>query len=498
MLVVWWWSVIQTWVGILGSLGMCAFMYLTRRPNVGALRGSAGRRLYDLHVQYMRDIPTADDVRKHVTSDGTEFVGPGVLTIQSSLYDGFSRLLGLHSLSMTGEITVLTGISSGIGFALAVEIASRGGQVYGCARSREVYASQQKCAMSDGRALYETAVATASGHVEDEWRNLPNGCHMLPQEYDPLYAGRVGVHADVFDRIHFTEVDVRDMDQVEEWIQKIRSTIGNGRVDHVYLGAKTQRPNDGAVRSAFDTYWSDIERGCQGDLGPPTRFDEYATRSHHHEVQVGYKFLIRCITKYLPDMNTQFTLVSDASILQLDNSLRRPAPGHFECQRANHDVVLFSKDLVPGCMYGSQYFVNVVYPETFATHLQRAPQIRLLNTSGTTPDHLDGGGQFYSEYTATTIQDRRDAQSVCRNGVVPGPPKAAMQILAIMKKHTGRGPADRPGVVLSGSVMSTRPMAALGLHTDDLLYPLVQLLNLFRTSALDMEYVGVQKSCYYL
>lgn len=182
---------------------------------------------------------------------------------------------------LSGNSYFITGMSSGIGFQLAVQLAKRGGRVFGYARTRAVFDVHKASAMATEES----------------------------QRY-PLYFGEVNVSSDVFERITFEEVDMRVKAQVDDYFER------HGATDFAHLagaflnaGISLNNPN-GAYRSMEDDL-----RDC------PTRAQTTATCSSYNTELHGDAFNLLHLPGLLRQSRAPHrALVLTASITGVDPS----------------------------------------------------------------------------------------------------------------------------------------------------------------------------------
>ena len=217
---------------------------------------------------------------------------------------------------VVNKTLVLTGCSSGIGFATVVRWAQAGGIVHCVARERRVYDWHVDAASSDGTNVYVGAKSTGTftdavvalglapnatlEELMSEYEargvtgsRIANDTFLLPQRHYPVYSGPIGVRPEVFDRIKFYTVDVRNATAVREWIASVRAATA--RVDYLCLNAQTEVGFD-MQRDELKDYWEEA-----GDIA--LQIDDflrmYPTRSHgtRHfsialETRVGVTYLL--------------------------------------------------------------------------------------------------------------------------------------------------------------------------------------------------------------
>ena len=121
--------------------------------------------------------------------------------VNTTEFNTVHGLLGTLPGSLVGKTYVIAGMNSGQGFMTAVQLAQAGAEVYGFARTPEVYYAHVKSA------------------IKTQWENN------MPWEQ---YNGPIGVASSVFDNITFVKQDVRDLSGLTVYFKQFNYLDGSG------------------------------------------------------------------------------------------------------------------------------------------------------------------------------------------------------------------------------------------------------------------------------
>lgn len=154
----------------------------------------------------------------------------------------------------SGKTLVVGGVSSGIGFAMAVRFAQLGGQVFGFARTctdwYELHKHTSMLTGAEDAGMSSRGAADAPAWLTPEWTSnndfLANyvmkqkdGTYLRGLHGSPLYGGPRNVHASVFDKIDCFEADIRLEPNMHAFFTHVRThtdTINYAAFGAVGLG----------------------------------------------------------------------------------------------------------------------------------------------------------------------------------------------------------------------------------------------------------------------
>lgn len=235
---------------------------------------SLGYSFFEIVKSNTRLPPTLQEFEAYFDAPGTLKAGHSLLTIEQDYVARMSDIV-MGDLDVTGKHAVITGCSSGMGFALAVEWARRGGVVDCNGRDARIYQWHVDAASSDGNDVYVTSkalgtlaeaqIAAGLPESDDDATLLAHyasigvseptyrGAYMLPMTHYPMYSSQIGIDASVFDRITFSQTDIRNLTAMAEWMDTIRSKTDT--IDLLCFNAQTETGatmQSAALRDEYD------------------------------------------------------------------------------------------------------------------------------------------------------------------------------------------------------------------------------------------------------
>jgi NAD(P)-dependent dehydrogenase (short-subunit alcohol dehydrogenase family) len=177
--------------------------------------------LTSIYQHFLSRYPTDDEVHSWMTlpctasgnGDCTACFKKSPIQIEEELFENtewMHRMQLGYKKDLTGKTAIVSGMSSGFGFQIAVRLAQLGAQVFGGARQKKFYDWSVAAAISDGDALWNEKRATgtkeelksAMGWMDNDVPSdleLPDGKWMMPQTHAPYYFGMYNVNPALFD-----------------------------------------------------------------------------------------------------------------------------------------------------------------------------------------------------------------------------------------------------------------------------------------------------------
>eukprot|EP00418_Pyrodinium_bahamense_P007255 CAMPEP_0179025142 /NCGR_PEP_ID=MMETSP0796-20121207/7826_1 /TAXON_ID=73915 /ORGANISM="Pyrodinium bahamense, Strain pbaha01" /LENGTH=569 /DNA_ID=CAMNT_0020721141 /DNA_START=84 /DNA_END=1793 /DNA_ORIENTATION=+ len=410
-----------------------------------------------------------------------------LLLEQRYLEHEFAQRIGVDKLNMTGQVVAITGASSGMGLALAIECSKRGATVYGIARGRDIYDWGIAIARSSGLEAY--VEAKAKGTAEEAaaalgltpsaggaWQVMnftrpelfykPSNEWLLPQTYYPIYSGQVGVEGSVLDRIVFDEVDIRSPVAVDRWLTKIRNA--HETIDYLCLNAQSEVGPDFTTLTIEDllaetesdallTYSEIVAKWPRRQAGT-------SRVSNLPEFEVGVKYLLaRLVKKFGKERvkeRTDIQLISSIAgnprvAFDRNGKLSRgEKPGWSE-----YAVAKRKGEMLKQLMISDGYRFNTISPTVFNTYINGVwLRYFLANDTGelisplSTIDINSDDGKFYHALSASTFHDMHvtvlNAGNSTVGGFVGGATYGALQYLGVYMKDKKAPPMQRRTVFL--------------------------------------------------
>lgn len=404
--------------------------------------------------------------------------------------------LKLNSWNLAGKNVVITGMSSGIGFSLAVRLAELGANVYGCARSRNFFDYNKEVAMTDGvehlredrkysgtaqevaQALGEDAATVAQSTFLklDKKNDQGEQLYKMPQDYHPLYTGPFDVTNSTFNNIRFDEVDVRSHKHLDTYVTKLRDTYMVEQIDYLLINAQTevsfvpihQHPQ---VLDAFlkDSPLSDEE--FLKKYPDRTTGKGISAQGVVREYQVGCKYFIAKLanTYGYDDFAKKTDILLTSSIaggMGSYHTLGALSSEFGEYVNVKAEMAAYSKQMRTTA--GQPLRINVFYPGVFMANVNYGWVCDAINAAsgGTNPclhprkvvkrdwrrGSPDESGKFFAPYTTTGAQAFMDAGwHTASPSLTPGAEYCSLQVMAMMRKNKPLSGDQRMDVIVEGS-----------------------------------------------
>jgi NAD(P)-dependent dehydrogenase (short-subunit alcohol dehydrogenase family) len=453
-----------------------------------------GTVYYAMHRNAYVDAPTEADYKKYFELDGdqvkfkTDDNGKSwsLMRIQAELMQGLKQTLQLETWDLKGKSVAITGMSSGFGFALAVHLAERGADVYGCARTQAVYDWSVQAATDAGgsEAQFLTA-ATGSAEraaellgvpvtefiakVNQSFKMLQTDSYMLPQKHHPLFNGPFNVNPDVFQRIHFVEVDVRARKAVDTWLKSLPDPL-----DFLVLNAQTEGSLGRGRKQALEDTAHFLGQSELGISQLPDRFsgDTVSPTQIRYEYEHGVQYLISKLVELrgydAVATRTDITLVSSIASALVGGSRTLPFLGghYFEYASAKHQMLVLKDSLTGLDPEGAAPMkINVAVPGAFTTNINFQWVIDFLQPHRGIIEHprktrkLDWRSGLPSEeghfFSASSPQDLQTYQEEGMGArAVPFAEEGALLIAAMMRKNARLPFEQRMDVTIDGSIFA--------------------------------------------
>jgi len=225
-------------------------MHLERANDMGTVasqfvdlnRPCVSNPLEGLFQIYLKRMPTDDEVRRANSSYGYVRISEDVANAfmaknYPSIVDGTA---------LAGKVFAIVGGSSGWGFTASILLAKYGAKaVYSCARTAAVFEGNKKAAVGSYDE-YEADLAKTDAYFSKH-RTLSG----YTQKYFPMYSGIMGVDPAIFDKIYFSECDVRIASSMVSFFERVKEKAA-GQLDAVFfvagtLGSANLMPRDSVV-----------------------------------------------------------------------------------------------------------------------------------------------------------------------------------------------------------------------------------------------------------
>ena len=458
---------------------------------------AAGYSVFEISKSTVRHPPTLSEYESMFDTPGVLKANTSILTVEQDYVSKMQAAFAAGS-DIANRVAVITGCSSGMGFGLAVAWAQLGGTVYCNGRDSRIYDWHRMAATSDGVEVYvnaqskttnETQAKVAMGLSVDSTTSdlmgayvavgIPcsndvvsegdvshrckyRGAWLLPQVHYPMYSAQVGVDEHVFDRIHFSQVDIRNLPAMQTWIRGIRE-----QVDTIHLLCLNAQTEVGASMASWETpqrYAGDTksEYGDASQLNMtrdefltayPTRAQGIHRYSNMYEsMSIPWTF-DRVTTEFGWDnvsSNTMVQLVSSiaatrsrtfsASINGVEVSSNGPSAGWFEYRMAK-----YYNEMHAELMKGAGIRAQIISPAVFSTFINIGWQFFY---SGLTDMPYLGSvepkaGKFYYPMTASEIhtmqvglmmRDKQQPDWTSPGGYVGGASYGGVQYLGLYLK----------------------------------------------------------------
>ena len=211
---------------------------------------------------YLKRMPTDDEVRRANSSYGYVRISEDVANAfmaknYPSIVDGKA---------LAGKVFAIIGGSSGWAFTASILLVKYGAKaVYSCARTAAVFEGSKKAAVGSYDE-YEADLAKTDAYFSKH--GTVSG---YTQKYFPMYSGIMGVDPAVFDKIHFSECDVRIASSMTSFFEGVKEKAA-GQLDAVFFVASTYGSVNGVPRGTVIEQVSTV--GPQSWTAPVSRSDQ--------------------------------------------------------------------------------------------------------------------------------------------------------------------------------------------------------------------------------
>jgi len=197
---------------------------------------------------YLKRMPTRAEVASASTPYGYVKIGKYVMdkfmaTTYPSIVDGSA---------LKNKVFALIGASSGWGFTASVLLAQYGATVHSCARTAAVFEGSKSTSMAS-YADYEADLARTDAYFEKH--KTVDG---YVQKYYPMYSGLLEVPSHVYDKIHFSECDVRNASSMVRFFRSVEHAHPSHQLDGVFFIASTYGSVNGVPRGTVITQESSL------------------------------------------------------------------------------------------------------------------------------------------------------------------------------------------------------------------------------------------------